>query len=198
MKRLTQTLTAGVLLAMVIALAPVQARAGDRSFSSVVKHIQKEYNGQRQGTFGLVSFGRLLVKMIKPAGVKNFKVVLFKSADFSHLNGSEEIEFNRFVQASVSEEWRPLVQFASRKNRQWTYVYCTEEKEDVKFLVVNLQQKNAFVAQFKFSPDKLVAFMNDPKIMGVPLNNKTEARDKADEATAPPSNQSAEPPKESR
>jgi hypothetical protein len=178
----------GAILVSVLLLSfsAEQAQAGDRSFSSLVKHIQNNYEGKRQGTGGLISFARFMVKVIKPAGVKNFKVVLFRSVDYSRLSTAEDAEFSDFVRRSVSSEWRPLVQYGSRKNKQWTYVYCTEESDDVKFLVVNLQQKNAFVAQFKFSPEKLTAFMNDPKIMGISLKDKTESKEEPPQATTPP------------
>lgn len=186
MKVSKKFLGAILLSILVLSLSTEPARAGDRSFSSLVKHIQKNYEGKRQGTGGLINFARLMVKMIKPAGVKNFKVVMFRSVDFSRLSKAEDTEFNEFVQRSVSPEWRPLVQYSSRKNKQWTYVYCTEESDDVKFLVVNLQQRQAFVAQFKFSPEKLTAFMNDPKIMGISLKDKTESREESLKENTPP------------
>lgn len=175
-----------LLSALIISFSAQPSKAGDRSFSALVEHIQKNYDGKRQGTMGLINFARFMVKVIKPAGVKNFKVVLFRSVDFSGISGSEDVKFHEFVESSVSPEWRPLVQYSSRKNKQWTYVYCTEESDDVKFLVVNLQQKQAFVAQFKFSPEKLTAFMNDPKIMGISLKDKTESEEKPSPSDTPP------------
>jgi hypothetical protein len=160
--------------AFILPFSSVEAFADDRSFSSVVKYIQKNYKGKRQGTFGAITLGRFLVKLVKPAGVKNFKVVMFKSVDFSHVKEREEIEFNRFMQSAVGPEWQPLVQYASRRGKQWTYVYTTEEGSDMKFLVVTMQQKQAFVVQVKFSPEKLIAFMNDPKILGISLKDKTD------------------------
>ena len=156
-----------LLIAMIMPLTATQALADDRSFSSVVKYIQKNYNGKRQGTFGAISFARFLVKVIKPAGVKNFKVVMFKSVDFSHIKESEDIEFNHFLQTTVSPEWMPLVQYASRRAKQWTYVYSTEDGSDMKFLVVTMHQKQAFVVQVKFSPEKLIAFIDDDAIARV-------------------------------
>lgn len=178
----------GVILlsAMILSLSLEPAQAGDRSFSSLVEHIQKNYDGKRQGTGGLISFARLVVKMVRPAGVKNFKVVMFRSVDYSNISQPEEVAFHDFVQRSVSSEWKPLVQYSSRKNKQWTYVYCAEESDDVKFLVVNLQQRQAFVAQFKFSPEKLSAFMNDPKIMGISLKDKTESKEETPQTDTPP------------
>jgi hypothetical protein len=94
--------------------------------------------------------------------------------DFSHIKDSEDIEFNHFLQTTVSPEWMPLVQYASRRAKQWTYVYSTEDGSDMKFLVVTMHQKQAFVVQVKFSPEKLVAFIDDPKILGISLKDKTD------------------------
>jgi hypothetical protein len=163
-----------LIAAVLMACASVTALADDRSFSSVVKHIQKNYNGKRQGSFGGISFGRFLVKLIKPAGIKNFKVVMFKSVDYSGIEQPEDVEFHNFVQRSVEPGWQPLVQYSSKRSKQWTYVYTRAEDEDMKFLVVTLQQKQAFVVQVKFSPEKLIAFMNDPKILGLSLKDKTD------------------------
>ncbi|HSE97479.1 MAG TPA: hypothetical protein VLD57_04360 [Blastocatellia bacterium] len=163
-----------LLAALILPFTAASTQADDRSFSSVVKYIQKNYNGKRQGTFGAISFGRFLVKLIKPAGVKNFKVVMFKSVDFSHIRDREEAEFNQFMQSAVTPEWMPLVQYASRRSRQWTYVYTAEEGSDMKFLVVTMQQKQAFVVQVRFSPEKLIAFIDEPRILGISLKDKTD------------------------
>ena len=70
-------LTKLLIVAILISVAPVAASAGtdgDRSFSSVVKHMKSNYRAKQQGFLGFVSFARFLVKVIRPAGVKNFKV----------------------------------------------------------------------------------------------------------------------------
>lgn len=182
-------LTAILLVVILLPFTAGHASADDRSFSSAVKYIQKNYNGKRQGMFGAISLARLLVKMIKPAGVKNFKVVMFKSVDFSHIKDREDVEFNRFMQSAVSPEWTPLVQYASHRSKQWTYVYTTEDGSDVKFLVVTMQQKQAFVVQVKFSPEKLIAFIDDPKIIGISLKDKTDPPPRQDR---PPADEAAQ------
>jgi len=71
-------------------------------------------------------------------------------------------------------------------------VFFTQEKDDVKVLVVTLQRNDAVVLQTKFSPAKLVEFMNNPQIMGISLNDKskdgvarTENADDDDEDDSP-------------
>ncbi|MCI0488304.1 MAG: hypothetical protein L0229_17075 [Blastocatellia bacterium] len=168
-KRLVLPVLAALILVPMISIS---ARASDKSFSTVVKHIQAAYKGKRQGTFGMITFARFLVKVIRPAGVKNFKVVMFKEVDFSRFPG--EVEFHKFMNDTVHPSWQPLAQISSRRNKQWVYVYFQEENEHAKFLVVAMESKQAFVVQFKFDPEKLARFMEDPKIMGISLVGKKE------------------------
>jgi hypothetical protein len=166
-KKITPVL---LLLAMLFALAPAASARDDKSFSTVVKHMQTNYRAKRQGFFGAVMFARFLVKMIKPAGVKNFKVVMLKELDYSRSPAPQTREFHTSIQNQINGDlWQPLIQFASPRQKQWTYVYAQRTDEDVKMLIVTLQQQDAFVIQFKFSPDRLAQFINDPKIMGISL-----------------------------
>ena len=162
---------------VVLTLAPVASLAGDESFSSVVKHIKSSYHAKQQGFFGAMMLARFAVKMVKPAGVKNFKLVLLRDLDYSDSPEPRSAEFHSFIQSKIDPIWTPLVQYSSPREKQWTYVYVTREKEDVKILVVTLQRKDAVVLQTKFSPAKLVEFMNNPQIMGISLNdNKSRDR----------------------
>ena len=161
-----------LIAALLVSLASASAYASDRSFSTVVKHIESNYDGKRMKTFGMISFARLLVKVIKPAGVKNFKVVMFKEVDFSHFPG--EVEFRKFINDTVDPSWQPMAQIISRRNKQWVYVYTQQENEHAKFLVIAMQAKEAFVVQFKFDPEKLAAFLEDPKIMGISLTGNKD------------------------
>lgn len=169
----------------VITLAPVVALGGDESFSSVVKHIKKNYNAKQQGFFGAMMLARFAVKVIQPAGVKNFKMVYLKDLDYSHSASPDPGHFHAFIRDTIDPRWTPLVQYSSAREQQWSYVYVTRENEDVKLLVVTLQQQNAVVLQTKFSPAKLVEFMNNPQIMGISLNSDNKpktASAKTDEA----------------
>ena len=178
-KRFLTRLSITVLL---VSLAPTIALAGDESFSSVVKHIKSNYHAKQQGFFGAMRLARLAVKIIKPAGVKNFKVALLRDLDYSEAPGQQGGEFHSFIRSKIDPTWTPLVQYSSPREKQWTYVYVSREKEDVKLLVVTLQAKDAVVLQTKFSPDKLVEFMNNPQIMGITLNSDNKTKDNSTRA----------------
>jgi hypothetical protein len=181
-KRLLTRLSITVVL---VTLAPVASLAGDESFGSVVKHIKSNYHAKQQGFFGAMMLARFAVKIIKPAGVKNFKVVLLTDLDYSEAPSPRNGQFHAIIQSKIDPMWTPLVQYSSPREKQWTYVYVTREKEDVKLLVVTLQQKDAVVLQTKFSPAKLVEFMNNPQIMGITLNSDNKSRDNSVRADDP-------------
>jgi hypothetical protein len=163
-----------VLLVVVISLLPALSRpalADDHSYSTVISHIKSNYNAKGQSFFGMMNFARFLVKIIKPAGVKNFKVTMLRDVDYSRGPRPETPSFHEFVRGTIHPSWQPLIQYSSRKEKQWTYVYSQPERDDIKVLVVTMQEHDAFVLQFKFSPEKLSAFVNDPKIMGISLKD---------------------------
>lgn len=164
-----------LIVALALGLANARVEASDKSFSSIVKHIESHYNAKRQGTFGMINFARFLVKVIRPAGVKNFKVVMFKQLDFSRFPG--EVGFHQYISDNVHPSWTPMAKISQRGSKQWVYVYFQQEDEHAKFLVVAMQQKQAFVVQFKFDPEKLARFMEDPKIMGISLTGKKDHDD---------------------
>jgi hypothetical protein len=162
---------------MFVSMAPVAALAGDESYSSVIKHIKSNYHAKQQGFFGAMMLARFAVKMIKPAGVKNFKMTLLRDLDYAEGPTPQNGEFHSFIRSKIDPRWTPLVQYASPRERQWSYVYVSREKEDVKLLVVTLSQRDAVVLQTKFSPERLVEFMNNPQIMGMSLGGENHSKD---------------------
>ena len=169
---------------MLVSITPVVALAGDESYSSVIKHIKSNYHAKQQGFFGAMMLARFAVKMIKPAGVKNFKMTLLRDLDYAEGPTPQNGEFHSFIRSNIDPRWAPLVQYASPREKQWSYVYVSREKEDVKLLVVTLSQRDAVVLQTKFSPERLVEFMNNPQIMGMSLNGENHSRDSHERAGA--------------
>jgi hypothetical protein len=168
--------TLATIVAM-LTLAPAAAVAGDNSFSSVVKHIKSNYKAKQQGFFGMVTFARLAVRIVKPAGVKNFKVAMLKELDYSRGPRPGQGEFHAFIRSKIDPVWSPLVEYSSPREKKWTYVYSSQDKKDIRVLVVTMQQEQAFIVQTKFSPEKLIEFMNDPKIMGISLKSEQPPKD---------------------
>ena len=168
----SKALPLGLAAVIFISLAASSVSAGDHSFSSVVSHIKSNYRAKQQGFFGAMMLARFAVKVVRPAGVKNFKVAYLRNLDFTDRPG--KTEFQADARNLISNEWQPLVQYNSIKENQYTHVYYTQEKDDVKILVVTLQKDEAVIVQAKFSPDKLSKFIDDPKIIGISLNDKND------------------------
>ena len=165
LRSIAAVLAAGVLFTA----APVRSFAGDRSFSSVVEHIESHYSAKRRG-IPFMGLARFAVKMIKPAGVKNFKVVVLQDLDFS--TSPSGAEFHPFIRSAIDPAWQPLAQYSSRLKQQWAYVYAQQESENIKFLIVTLQNREAYIVQLKFSPEKLARFLDNPEILGIPLGDR--------------------------
>src|ERR1044071_3278090 len=100
-----------------LTLAPAAALAGDESFSSVVKHIKSNYHAKQQGFFGAMMLARFAVKVIKPAGVKNFKVTLLRDPDYSIAPSPQGGQFHSFIRNKIDARWTPLVQYSSPREK---------------------------------------------------------------------------------
>jgi hypothetical protein len=166
----------------------------DKSYSTVINHIKSNYGAKGQSFFGMVGFARFLVKMIRPAGVKNFKLTLLREVDYSRGPKPDSPDFHAFVRETIHPSWEPLIQYGSKKDKQWCYVYFTREKDDAKILLLAMQEREAFVLQFKFNPEKLVAFINDPKIMGISLKGDEQGDKPPPPPAADPATDKPKPP----
>ena len=122
----SRMLPLAVVAVIFFSLTATRVPAGDRSFSSVVSHIKSNYRAKQQSFFGAMMLARFAVKVVRPAGVKNFKVVLLKDLDFSDKPG--RTEFQSQARNVISGEWQPLIQYNSIKENQYTHVYYTQER----------------------------------------------------------------------
>ena len=194
-----QRLPALIAVALVLAFAGLTARADnkapnkgdDKSFSTFVKYLKSNYDAKGQSTFGMVSFARFLVKVIKPAGVKNFKVSMLRDLQFTNLKVDDDL--GSFIRKNVHADWHPMSQVVSLKNNQYVYVYFMPEKNDVKFLVVAVNQRDAFVVQFKFEPDRLAKFIENPEILGISLTGDDDKKHGYTDPTDPSPAAAADP-----
>ena len=172
--RRVKAIQRALVVALVVALSPMLSKpvlADDRSYSTIISHIKSSYNARGQSFFGAIGFARFLVKVIRPAGFKDFKMTMLRDVDYSKGPRPDSSDFHTFVRENIHESWQPLVRYSAKKEKQYTYVYFQPEKDDVKILVVVMQQRDAFVLQFKFNPEKLGEFISDPKLLGISLKN---------------------------
>ncbi len=122
----------------------------------------------------MVWLARFAVRMVRPAGVKSFSVTTFENLKFSR--ETLDIEMQMALKNSFSAAWTPIFRARSRKGEQ-AYMYAREAGSSVKVMVVTINEDKATVVRAAFSPEKLAEFINEPKILGISLEDKVERRD---------------------
>jgi VWFA-related protein len=162
-----QLLTHALILALVLPLACTTAEARDNEFKALVKHIETHYRAKRTRIpfLGLAGF---IVKVVRPAGVKGFKLAVFEDQDFSR--SAEDRTFESVMGRALSAEWQPLVRVHSRKSGERVYVYAKPKGKDLELMIATLEQREAVVIQVKVNPDTLAKWMERPDRMGGVFN----------------------------
>ena len=165
-KLFIHTFVAFFITATLLMAVPQTTRADDPEFDAITKHLKLFYNAKRVSIpfLGLANF---FVKIVRPAGVKSFKVAIFEDLNFT--GGKTDTELGKVMRNALSPEWQPLVRVRSRDGEQ-VYVYGREAGENIKLMVVTIDRSDAVVARVKLSPKRLSEFLNDPKILGISVN----------------------------
>jgi VWFA-related protein len=161
-----KTILFWIMIALLPALA-FNAQAKGKGFKDVVKHFEKNYRA-RKTRIPMLGLANFAVKLIRPAGVKGFKLAVFENQDFSLREGAEPFEV--IMRNAYGKDWQPLVQVMSKRgghNHVLIYTRCAGK--DVQFALLALQEREAVVLEVKFNPDAAVRFLENPKIMGVSL-----------------------------
>ena len=151
------------LVVCLVLLAPPTASAKDNEFDWVVKQIKTQYRAKRTSIplLGLVNFA---IKIVRPKGVKNFKLAIFEDQDFSDKPGG--VQFGSVVQEALTPAWHPLVRVYSPRDGEQTYVYLREAGKNVKLLIVNVEPREAVVIQVKVDLQTLIKWMQKPERIG--------------------------------
>lgn len=163
----TRSLAALLVTAALITAAAPAARADDPEFDAITTQLKSHFNARRISIpfLGLANF---FVKIVRPAGVKSFKVAIFEDLSFAP-GQSTPSGVSALMRSALSPEWQPLVRVRSRDGEQ-LYVYAREAGENIKLMVVNIDQTDAVVARVKLSPKRLAEFLQNPKILGISIN----------------------------
>jgi len=170
MTRLARFLRRASLFAIMIALlvsSSFIAQAKGKGFKDVVKHIETNYRAKKT-RIPMLGFANFAVKLIRPAGVKGFKLAVFEDQDFSARPGAAS--FDTVMRESYNKDWQPLVQINSKRDgNSHTFVYVKSSGKDVQFALAVLENREAVVLEVKFNPDAAARFLENPKIMGISL-----------------------------
>ena len=158
-----------VLTLSVFALAftAPAASAKTNEYDAIVHHLQTKYQAKKVH-IPFMFLARFAVKVVRPAGVKSFNVTLFENLKFSRDRLDEEMQ--QAMKASFSPEWGSILRVRSRDGQQ-VYMYMRDSGSDVRVTVVTIDKEHAAVILATLNADKLAAFINDPKIFGISLDD---------------------------
>jgi len=149
--------------ALVMSTVSAVARAGDREFDAVVKHISREYHGKKQGGFALGLAG-LAVKFAHPAGVKSIKLAVFEEIS----GPKESTGLASVVRDSLAPDWKPIVRVYSRNEREQTYVYVRPHgDDDVDIFVVAIDDEDATVVKARVDVNSLGDWLASSKFLDI-------------------------------
>lgn len=201
---LMNALMTAVMIAMLLVAAPsAQAQAKSfvpkgGGFNDVVKHMEKNYRAKRT-KIPMLGLAKFAIWMVRPAGVKGFKLAVFEDQDFN--SRTDSMSFAQAMRQSYKKDWSPLVQINSKRDgNSRTFIYVKQTKKDVQFALASIEEHEATVLEVKFNPDAAAKFLENPKVMGISLgksirgNGNDIAKQSAtsnQQASAQPASQSA-------
>ncbi|HUR98008.1 MAG TPA: hypothetical protein VMZ26_08100 [Pyrinomonadaceae bacterium] len=174
LKRKTSVACLLVLIVFAV-MAPTSTDAKTSEYKSIVRHLKTKYRAKKVNV-PLMWLARFAVSMVRPAGVKSFSVTLFEDLKFSRETVDKEMQ--SVLRSSFTAEWSPILRARSAEGQQ-AYMYMREDGKNVKIALVTIDKENAAVIRATFSPDRLAEFMNDPKVFGISLNEKTTVKEEA-------------------
>lgn len=176
-------LAAGVTLIALAGFLPVAEAKGD-DFGAVVKTIEQFYHVKHEGipflaragiktatTVARISGGQR--KQLAEAG--SVKVAYFEDQDFNGLGSYTA--FRAAIGATLVPNWSPLIQTASPRDREQTYIFLREAGEKFHVLVVTIEPREACVVQVTLSPENLAKLMRDPDEMGKTITTDATTED---------------------
>ncbi|MEZ5346654.1 MAG: DUF4252 domain-containing protein [Pyrinomonadaceae bacterium] len=162
-----------LVLTLCSAALPASGNTKRNEYDAVCDHLKTKYHAKKVN-IPFMWLARAAVGIIKPAGVKSFKVTIFEDLRFSRDTLHREMQ--EAMRDSFSDEWSPILRVRSRDGNQ-VYMNMREDGKNVKILLVSIDRDDAVVVRAKFSPDKLAEFIENPKIFGISLDGDSDKSD---------------------
>lgn len=158
----------------------IMLQAKPSEYDKLVRHLKTRYQAKKIN-IPFIFLARMVVGIARPAGVKSFSVTLFKDLKISREN------LDREMQASLRDmfgpEWTPIFRVRSQRSQQG-YMYMREEGKSVRVAILTIDKEQAAIIRATFDPERLVDFINNPSIMGIPIGDS----DKTPEHPQPKTN----------
>jgi hypothetical protein len=160
-------------LALTLTAMVPQTFANGNEFDAVCNHLKSKYQAKKV-KIPFMWLARFTVGVVRPAGVKSFKVTVFRGLQFSPETLNEEMKL--VMRDAFSEDWTPILRIRSHTGEQ-VYMNMREAGESVKVLLVTINKDEAVVVRAKFNPEKLAEFVENPKIFGISLDGQDGSAD---------------------
>ena len=112
-KTIIHTLVALVITATLLVSIPQTARADDPEFDAITKHLKLRFNARRV-SIPFLGLARFFVKIVRPAGVKSFKVAIFEDLNLRGVG----TRIGLVMRGALSPNGQPLVTTRSRGGEQ--------------------------------------------------------------------------------
>ena len=130
-------------LAVALTLAIPNAEAKGNEFDTVCNHLKTKYQAKKV-KIPFMWLARFAVGVVRPAGVKSFKVTTFRNLQFSPETLNDEMK--NLMSNSFDENWTPIMRVRSQTGEQ-VYMNMREEGNNVKILVVTINKNEAVVVR---------------------------------------------------
>ena len=157
-------------LAIFVVGGALPAQAKPSEYDLIVRHLKTKYRAKKV-KIPFMFLARFAVGIVRPAGVKSFGVTLFKDLHFSYDELDREMQ--SAMRSSFGPEWSAALRVRTREGQQ-AYMYIREDGKNVRIALVTIDKEQAAIIRATFSPERLADFINNPKILGIPLGNPEE------------------------
>ncbi len=157
-------------LLLFLSFTVLTANAKSNEYDAVCDHLENKFQAKKV-KIPFMWLARMAVGIVRPAGVKSFKITTYTGLRFSRENLDNDMR--AVMRESFTEDWSPILRVRSKTGDQ-VYMNMRESGDNIKILLVTINQTEATVIRAKFNPEKLADFINNPEIFGISLDDKEE------------------------
>src|SRR3954471_12545426 len=150
-----------------LCLAAIPSSAKPSEYDRLVRHLKTRYQAKKIN-IPFIFLARMVVGVARPAGVKSFSITLFRDVKISRENLDGEIR--SAMSEMFGPEWSPIFRVRSQKGQQ-AYMYMRDDGKNVRVSLLTIDKEQAAIIRATFNPDKLIDFINNPRIMGISLGD---------------------------
>lgn len=145
--------------------------AKGNEYDAVCDHLEKKFQAKKV-KIPFMWLARMAVGVVRPAGVKSFKVTTYTDL---HFNREQlDLEMQSVMRDAFSDDWSPIIRVRSKTGDQ-IYMNMRESGKNVKLLVVTINETKATVVRARFNPEKLAEFISNPEIFGISLGDNDDS-----------------------